>query len=815
MPVQVSYPGVYIQEEPSGARAIAGVPTAIAAFVGMTKRGQMGVPTRISNLGQFDRTFGIATDRGDLSDAVSAFFTNGGGLCYVTRIAAGAAQAVVELNDEAGRATLRLTARDHGAEGNLIRAEISYPSLSLFNLTLYRRRVDASGQARIEATETFENLSMDPNSGRFVETIVNAGSALVLATAIYNTADVEAESFSIAGLIPPSGNNAALLNFLQPRFVNATGAFTVSVDGQRPVVVTVNRPNTEAEAGNFFTHMQDTINARLAAEGLSGSVAVTRMTQANSVAGARFLRIARVGGALTISPAPVNDIAGRLFLGVASGGLEVDRHAVLRPAPTGVVARIHTPGTSDLALIRSFAASQKNQLTGFDLTDASPDSPHGLPAGSLAFAAAPPAETMYFGTRFVPTGADTALGSFSNVIENLAALASAIESNTSNRWQAEVQGLRIALTPTFGGPDSDLSARLTTSGGNDIGAAGGMFDPALAPNAYNVAAYSLGQTGGVGGAGPYQDGAGATPGSDGQIPQIGEYRDAFTAIQQQVDVFNLMVLPRADDGTNRQTDANRAEVWSEASAFCAGERAFLLIDPPSDPGSGWETSDDAVTGVDALRIGLETRSAAVYWPRLRLADGRSLDPAGAMAGLMARIDANRGVWKAPAGLEATLRGVRGVAQPMSDAENGLINPRAVNALRAFPAGVVAWGARTLVGYDGSGNIDDKYIPVRRTTLFIEESLYRGLQFAVFEPNDEPLWAQIRLAAGSFMNGLFRQGAFAGRKASDAYFVQCDATTTTATDINLGIVNVIVGFAPLKPAEFIVVTIRQIAGQTQI
>jgi len=129
--------------------------------------------------------------------------------------------------------------------------------------------------------------------------------------------------------------------------------------------------------------------------------------------------------------------------------------------------------------------------------------------------------------------------------------------------------------------------------------------------------------------------------------------------------------------------------------------------------------------------------------------------------------------------------------------------------------VVSWGARTLVGFDGSGNVDDKYVPVRRTMLFIEESLYRGLKFAIFEPNDEPLWAQIRLAAGSFMNGLFRQGAFAGAKAKDAYFVVCDSTSTTPNDINLGIVNVIVGFAPLKPAEFVILTVKQIAGQVQV
>jgi hypothetical protein len=100
-------------------------------------------------------------------------------------------------------------------------------------------------------------------------------------------------------------------------------------------------------------------------------------------------------------------------------------------------------------------------------------------------------------------------------------------------------------------------------------------------------------------------------------------------------------------------------------------------------------------------------------------------------------------------------------------------------------------------------------------LFIEESLYRGLKFAIFEPNAEPLWAQIRLAAGSFMNGLFRQRAFAGARAGEAYFVTCDSTTTTPDDINLGIVNVVVGFAPLKPAEFVILTVTQMAGQAQV
>ena len=350
---------------------------------------------------------------------------------------------------------------------------------------------------------------------------------------------------------------------------------------------------------------------------------------------------------------------------------------------------------------------------------------------------------------------------------------------------------------------------LTTSAGYNIGAANQPFDAADDPE--NAAAYTVGQTGGVGGQGPYQDGAAATPGADGTTPLADDYDDAYEIVERDVDLFNILVLARAP----LQSDDAQQALWGPASAFCAKMRAMLIVDPRSD----WNDIAAAKAGVDTIRIGVETRNAAVYWPRLKVANGTAsgahIAPSGSMAGLWARTDGNRGVWKAPAGLEATVRGVIGVERNMSDPENGVLNPKALNAIRVFPAGVISWGARTLVGFDGSGNIDDKYIPVRRTMLLNEESLYRGLQFAVFEPNDEPLWAQIRLAAGSFMNGLFRQGAFAGAKASDAYFVKCDSSTTTANDINLGIVNVIVGFAPLKPAEFVILTVKQIAGQAAV
>jgi phage tail sheath protein FI len=189
-------------------------------------------------------------------------------------------------------------------------------------------------------------------------------------------------------------------------------------------------------------------------------------------------------------------------------------------------------------------------------------------------------------------------------------------------------------------------------------------------------------------------------------------------------------------------------------------------------------------------------------------------PCGIIAGVMARTDTNRGVWKAPAGLDAAINGVRELQVNLNDAENGMLNPLGINCLRFFAAsGRVVWGSRTLRGADQLAD-EYKYIPVRRLALYIEESLYRGTQWVVFEPNDEPLWAQIRLNVGAFMHGLFRQGAFQGQTPRDAYFVKCDKETTTQTDINLGVVNILVGFAPLKPAEFVVIKIQQMAGQIE-
>lgn len=279
---------------------------------------------------------------------------------------------------------------------------------------------------------------------------------------------------------------------------------------------------------------------------------------------------------------------------------------------------------------------------------------------------------------------------------------------------------------------------------------------------------------------------------------------------EKADLFNILCLPPYLASGDVDTSLVTA-----AATYCEKRRAMLLVDPPSN----WNDKEDAKNGVSG--VGTSSKNAALFFPRLRLPnplkDSQVEDfvPGGAVAGIFARTDAQRGVWKAPAGLEATLVGVPQLSVPLTDAENGELNPLGVNCLRTMPgAGRVVWGSRTLQGNDRLAS-EWKYVPVRRMALFIEESLYRGTQWVVFEPNDEPLWAQIRLNLGAFMQNLFRQGAFAGKTPREAYFVKCDSETTTQNDINLGIVNIVVGFAPLKPAEFVVIKIQQIAGQIAV
>lgn len=383
------------------------------------------------------------------------------------------------------------------------------------------------------------------------------------------------------------------------------------------------------------------------------------------------------------------------------------------------------------------------------------------------------------------------------------------------------QALRVnALVPQV--PDAVVTFTAPTTSLHDASAALGLSAPA----GVNVAHYALGTGNGTASNAWGGSQTSSQAGSDGSgLPQTGDLigdQALFTGIYalEKVDLFNLLCIPeatRAAAGNPSALDStvDPNSIFGAAIALCDRRRAFLLVDAPPNV-----NAVSAAVDWKSSQLAVNDANGAAFFPRLRLPDPlnnfqlRTFAPCGVVAGLYARIDSTRGVWKAPAGIEATLAGVQSLVYKLTDPENGVLNPLGLNCFRTFPVyGSVLWGARTLVGADAETS-QWKYVPVRRVALFIEESLYRGTQWVVFEPNDEPLWAAIRLNVGSFMNDLFRKGAFQGQTPAEAYFVKCDSETTTQSDIDNGIVNILVGFAPLKPAEFVIIQIQQMAGQGQ-
>ena len=298
-------------------------------------------------------------------------------------------------------------------------------------------------------------------------------------------------------------------------------------------------------------------------------------------------------------------------------------------------------------------------------------------------------------------------------------------------------------------------------------------------------------------------------------PKSTEYKTFFSTKLKKIHDVSIIVLPG-----EHMPETGGSSIIDEALAHAEETQSrMVIIDPPQ----GVEL--DQSTKVD--QIGLSTSTYGVlYYPWVKVANPfynadtnpnvdktLTIAPSAFAAGMWSKIDGRRGVWKAPAGLETSLLGVAGLEFTVGDGDQNQLNPIGVNCLRKMPgagAGPVIWGSRTLSTKD---NPEWRYVPVRRTAIFIEQSIYNGIQWAVFEPNDHRLWSSLRLNIDSFMNGLFRSGAFQGEKVSDAYFVRCGLDDTmTQGDIDRGQVVVIVGFAPLKPAEFVIVRIQQKVAQ---
>jgi len=760
MPVQLASPGVYIQEISSGVRTIAGVATSVAAFLGAARRGPINKATRIYSFADFERAFGGLAADSEMSYGVRQFFLNGGTDAWIVRVVKDAAPASRSLLNLTPIPVLTVTALDAGASGNGIQVRVDYATAfpdSTFNITFIR---SSDGRA-----EQYQNVSMNSADARYLPDLVNGVSQLVKISR-------DVPGATLNGL-PAGTSTSGTLADVQTLLDATHTDFRVVVNGLPPVTVSITLPADIAggSATQRLTALAAAIQAKVQAQA-GGQAALSGFTCARS--GNNLLMTSGTGGefsSVRVLAGSGKNAAGVLKLGVAAGGTEVDAVAGIRPALMPDPATL-TSG--------AFAATDLDTL---------PDATHSSLRISLDG----------YGPDVVDLGNTAAAGA--NLAAKLVDMAS--------RLQAAVRTLKPG-NPAYANFTATATATSLVLASGSRGAGSSLAVSAAPANDIATGLHLLaGATLSAPPTDAFLNGGSETPYGTADIYPafIGSrsQREGLYALED-ADLFNILVLPGITD----------PGVLADAASYCEERRAFFIVDAPP------AASD--VAGMVAAASGTDlpkSDHAAVYFPWTKVADplkngkARLTPPSGTLAGLYARTDGSRGVWKAPAGTDANLAGVQSMAVPLTDGENGSLNPLGVNCLRTFPVyGAVSWGARTLRGADQMSS-EYKYVPVRRLALYIEESLYRGTQWVVFEPNDEPLWAQIRLNIGAFMNGLFRQGAFQGSSPREAYLVKCDRETTTQDDINRGVVNILVGFAPLKPAEFVVISIQQLAGQIQV
>jgi uncharacterized protein len=617
-------------------------------------------------------------------------------------------------------------------------------------------------------------------------------------------------------------SNSELSYAVQQFYLNAPGAqayvVRVPMHGATTASVTFDSLTFTALSSGAWANGQllvdvDTQNLDLTADPLAFNLTITDL--ADQVAES-FPAVTLNGSAQNYVASVVNDPDNGSQLVSVAVGAPVPTAA---PAVTGLVGEaISLTGATSVASSLGGTGTATTTTGNFGLVLTASDPSGAIP--ELAPITVFPADTP------IPQSYGGLAAQVQQAVN--AALAVALPGASVQVTVAQVadggQALRVsALLPQQ--PDAVISFAAPSGGAAPLGDAAtplGLAGPSLA----NVAHYALG-TGQHYAPGIVDGQADASvPGTNGSgLPQSADLvgdQATCTGIYalQKVDLFNLLSIPDAtralpSDPSALDPAVSPPGIYASAIALCDQRRAFLLVDPPPNV----TTVAGAIDWKSSV-LGITDPNGAAFWPRLRLPDQlsafnlRTFAPSGVVAGVYAASDGGRGVWTAPAGIQATLSGVQSMTYQLTDPENGLLNPLGLNCFRTFPVyGSVLWGARTLAGADALAS-QWKYVPVRRMALFLEESLYRGLKWAVFQPNDEALWAAIRLNVGSFMQTYFQKQAFQGQTPDQAYFVKCDSETTTQTDINNGIVNVLVGFAPLQPAEFVVIQIEQLTGQAQ-
>jgi phage tail sheath protein FI len=738
MPEYLS-PGVYVEEIQSGPRPISAVATSTAGMAGVTRRGPDS-PALLTSFADFLRIYGGPID---LPDPVARGSWEARGRWWH------AAESVQGFFDEGG-ARLFFQRVESGA---------AVASTTAFNGGLLAGL--ESDVTPVSTTLTLTHVIGVSDGGSL--TLVDAAGTALGAPLTVTAVNRTTRTVTLGG---PAGVSAR---------AGVDLAQILAVDTAR-AILTADAASKGAWGDDLSVRVLPvTTRLRLAATANSGTAVTTRTTAA-AASGATTVTVAPVAGRLdatTATPFPVR-LNGGLRLQVtgvaaaAGGGTDVtltlgtglpaaapagSTVEMLRPAVVGAVVTV-----TGAQRLYPDALVQLESATGAEIAVVR------SVAGPQVTLNAPPAGTYQEGdwlllveaevaVRYAPAGGDVRTELFSglrltaddhpqSLLRRVNAASALVRLTAGANWDGKV----LQSFPASAGPAWRPLGR-----GDDALAGLGLGDFA-------------GQDGG--------------PGNRSGIQAL-----------QDIDEVAICLVP----------GMYHTDVLSALQIHCEslGDR-FAVFDSP--PGQ-------SVQQVQAFRSPIDTTYAALYYPWVRIRDPRpggdelTVPPSGFVAGIYARTDVARGVFKAPA--NEVLRSIRGLEVSITKREQDLLNPQNINVLRAFPGrGNRVWGARVL-----TSDPLWRYVPVRRLFLMIEESIDEATQWAVFEPNDQPLWAQIRQAVTAFLTSQWRIGALQGATAAEAFFVTCDRSTMSQDDIDNGRLICLIGIAPVKPAEFVIFRIQ--------
>lgn len=808
MTVQLTYPGVYVEPIISPAPGDQGVATSVTAFVGRAMMGPVNKPMMLNSFGEFERYFGGLDHDSTASYSIQHFFNNGGSQAYMVRCFS------PDISSPA--AVKSLTAR---GEKLVADAKTKFkgktPTQANIDDFLSGEEASAMGVDQWYIGKVAQKFDADlsktsPPPAPLVALQAAAASAVPAFPAFTGLLDVN-----------PANAAYQVINAL----IFAIGAQAVMAPQNRQAVIVAAKKAISVYTGGLTAQISGALVEGLtAASATSDAAAVTSAAGGYGAAGS-----ALINNVVQPILAQLDGIDSSKF-----GTSELQSYTDFKTTLTAFSDGKNGAGKVLEAGALKFATGV-SALTAADIKTAM-TAAAGANAAGVAIAAAAIGTTALDAMTAALQGAINFLKNNWEPIVDLR-----LQASSPGAWSNDVLGVSINtrgiteqvaqsknllqgdlfnLVVNYVTPDGQVASenhnsvtlKKTDQSGNPtynylplMLSEGSLYVRMLEGADLPSKAPMVGAM------------ATASGGVDSDVLSINDYigdenGKAGIYALKKIAAFNILCIP--PDNSNGDTDSL---VYSTAASFCVDHNAMLIIDPPVDWATEYEGGNLANISLNDLgSFGApEGRSSAIYFPRIVIEDAllngakRTFPASGALAGQWALADTQKGVWKAPAGLTAELDGVAGLELSMSDADNGVLNPQGINCLRTFPVGgTVVWGARTLRGATALAD-EYRYVPVRRLLLYIMDWLEVNTRWAVFEPNDEVLWSELRLNISTFLKKLYSEGALVGEKPSDAYFVRCDAGTTTPEDQDNGIVNVQVGFSPVKPAEFVVITVQQI------